>query len=138
MSCSVRIIVRHYEIDTQGHLNAAVYHQYAEHARWETFRAAGIPGDRLLSSGVGPVQLEATVKFAQELRGGDEVEVTCDFIWGTGKTFRTQEQFLKPDGTRAAVITSSFGLLDLAQRRLITDPAAHLEALATDLSVLNL
>lgn len=31
----MRIPVRVYELDTQGHLNSAVFLQYAEHARWE-------------------------------------------------------------------------------------------------------
>ncbi|GAA1817745.1 hypothetical protein HC028_20920 [Planosporangium flavigriseum] len=79
MPFSVRITVRGYELDTQGHLNSAVYHQYGEHARWEYLKAAGVTTDKLLASGVGPVQLEATIKFFRELRGGDEVDVTCEF-----------------------------------------------------------
>jgi acyl-CoA thioester hydrolase len=41
MTFTVRIGVRGYELDTQGRLNAAVYHQYGEHARWECLRAQG-------------------------------------------------------------------------------------------------
>lgn len=43
MTFSVDVTVRGYELDTQGHLNQAVYLQYAEHARWELLRAAGLP-----------------------------------------------------------------------------------------------
>ena len=39
---SVRVKVRGYELDTQGHLNWAEYLHYAEHARWEFLAAAGI------------------------------------------------------------------------------------------------
>jgi acyl-CoA thioester hydrolase len=43
---AVRIAVRGYELDSNGHLNRAVYLQYAEHARWEQLRASGIgPAD---------------------------------------------------------------------------------------------
>ena len=38
----VRVTVRGYELDSLGHLNQAVYLQYAEHARWEILRAAGL------------------------------------------------------------------------------------------------
>lgn len=138
MSHSTRITVRGYELDTQGHLNSAVYHQYGEHARWETLKAAGIPGDKLLASGVGPVQLEATITFAHELRGGDEIDVTCDFVWGDGKTFRIEQEYIKLDGTRAAVLSSLCGMLDLTRRRLIADPGGHLRSLAQDPSILNL
>src|SRR5690606_19447386 len=54
----VRIAVRGYELDPNGHVNQAVYLQYAEHARWEYLRTAGITQDGLLAAGVGPVALE--------------------------------------------------------------------------------
>lgn len=55
-----RITVRGYELDSQGHLHNAVYHQYGDHARWECLRAAGVSVDDLLASGIGPVTLEST------------------------------------------------------------------------------
>jgi acyl-CoA thioester hydrolase len=138
MTFTVRIVVRGYELDTQGHLNSAVYHQYGEHARWECLKAAGIPTDELLASGAGPVQLEATIKFFHELRGGDEVDVSCVFVWGEGKTFRLDQDYVRADGTHCAALTSVAGLLDLEKRRLIPDPGAHLRGLAADPSILGL
>lgn len=76
----VRIQVRGYELDTQGHLNQAVYMQYAEHARWEFLKAAGVTQDGLVASGVAPVQLEATIRYRRELRANDEVDVSCAFF----------------------------------------------------------
>ncbi|TXS55683.1 acyl-CoA thioesterase [Streptomyces sp. t39] len=124
------VTVRGYELDTQGHLNQAVYLQYAEHARWELLRAAGLSQEKLLASGVGPVALEVTVKFARELRGGDRVRVSCRFVYGEGKTFRVEQRILTEDGTTAAEITGVAGMLDLSTRRLIADPAGHLAQLA--------
>jgi acyl-CoA thioester hydrolase len=134
----VRVTVRGYELDTQGHLNQAVYLQYAEHARWECLRAAGISQDRLIASGVGPVALEVTVKYLRELRGGDEVDVTCDFRWGEGKTFQIEQDFTRADGTRVAALTGVAGLLDLSARRLVPDPRVRFRQLATDPVPLNL
>ncbi|MFC7547832.1 acyl-CoA thioesterase [Plantactinospora sp. GCM10030261] len=128
----VRVTVRGYELDTQGHLNQAVYLQYAEHARWEFLRAAGITQDRLLASGVGPVALEVTVRYLSELRGGDEVDVSCEFHWGAGKTFRIEQDYRRPDGGQVATLTGVAGLLDLSARRLVTDPRARFRDLATD------
>lgn len=130
MTFFVDVTVRGYELDTQGHLNQAVYLQYAEHARWEMLRAAGLPQEKLLASGVGPVQLEATVKYRRELRGGDRVRVTCRFLFGEGKTFSMEQQILKEDGTVAADITGVAGILDLTARKLVTDPGDRLAALA--------
>ncbi|MEV0345382.1 hypothetical protein AB0H88_06430 [Nonomuraea sp. NPDC050680] len=54
MTFSVRIAVRGYELDSQGRINSAVYHQYGDHARWECLRAAGISVDNMLGAGIGP------------------------------------------------------------------------------------
>ncbi|SFY08401.1 acyl-CoA thioesterase [Streptomyces atratus] len=137
MTFFVDVTVRGYELDTQGHLNQAVYLQYAEHARWELLRAAGLPQDKLLASGVGPVALETTVKFLRELRGGDRVRVTCRFEYGEGKTFTVAQQILKEDGTVAAEVTGVAGMLDLTARKLVADPAAHLASLAENPDLLR-
>ncbi|SCE71750.1 acyl-CoA thioester hydrolase [Micromonospora coriariae] len=134
----VRITVRGYELDTQGHLNQAVYLQYGEHARWECLRAAGIAQDRLLAAGVGPVAMEVTVKYLRELRGGDEVDVSCQFRWGEGRAFHIDQDYTLPDGTPVARLTGVGGLLDLSSRRLVPDPRGRFRELATDPAPLNL
>lgn len=128
---TVRITVRGYELDTQGHLNQAVYLQYAEHARWELLRAAGITQDALIDSGVGPVALETTIRYLRELRGGDEVDVSCGISWGEGRTFRVLQDFRLADGTLVAELVGVVGLIDLAGRRLVKDPRDRLRALAS-------
>lgn len=128
---SVRVVVRGYELDTQGHLNQAIHLHYAEHARWEFLRAAGITQDDLLTSGVGPVALETTIRYRRELRGGDEVDVSCDFAFSDGKTFQLKQEITRTDGVLAAEIVAVAGLLDLAERKLVSDPAGRLRSLAT-------
>jgi acyl-CoA thioester hydrolase len=135
---SVRIRVRGYELDTQGHLNWAEYLHYAEHARWEFLTAAGITQDGLLATGLGPVVLDVSVKFRRELRGGDEVDVSCAFVFEGGKTFRILQDFRRPDGRVAASLSSTSGLLDLRERRLADDPGKHFRGLATNPAVLGL
>lgn len=135
---SVRVRVRGYEVDTQGHLNWAQYLHYAEHARWECLAAAGITQDGLVASGFGPVALDVQVKYRRELRGGDEVDVSAQFVFGEGKTFQIKQDFRRPDGRIAAQLSSTTGLLDLTARRLVDDPAKHFLSLATDPSLLGL
>ncbi|MET9595344.1 acyl-CoA thioesterase [Streptomyces sp. NPDC006516] len=130
MTFSVDVTVRGYELDTQGHLNQAVYLQYAEHARWELLREAGLPQETLLVHGIGPVQLEVTVTYLRELRGGDRVRVSCELLHGSGKTFEVRQQIVKEDGTVAAKIQGVGGILDLTARRLIADPAGRFASLA--------
>ncbi|GAA2222581.1 MULTISPECIES: acyl-CoA thioesterase [Streptomyces] len=129
---SVPVTVRGYETDVQGHLNQAVYLNYAEHARWSLLHAAGISQSALVGSGVGPVALETTIRYERELLAGDEVRVTCAFEWSGGKTFRIEQTVVKADGTVAAQITAVGGILDLEQRRLVADPAAVFRKLASD------
>lgn len=135
---SLRIAVREYELDTRGHLNQAVYLHYCEYALWEVLLAAGIPGDKLLAGGVGPAQLECTLKFKREVQGGERIDVVCTFEWGTGKTFRLRQDIRKADGTLACEVTGTIGLLDLTRRTLVTDPGGYLRKLAEDPSVIGL
>lgn len=129
---SVPVTVRGYEIDVWGHLNQSVYVNYAEHARWLLLQAAGISQAQLASKGVGPVALETTIRYRRELRAGDEVEVTCGFTWGEGKTFRMEQTIRKTDGTVAAELTAVGGLMDLKARKLVADPKEYFRALASE------
>ncbi|KUF16637.1 MULTISPECIES: acyl-CoA thioesterase [Streptomyces] len=135
---AVSITVRGYETDTQGHLNQAVYLQYAEHARWSMLRAAGIEQRALIDSGVGPVALENTLRYFRELHAGDEVTVSCAFVWGEGKSFKVEQSVTKADGTVAATLTGVAGLLDLTERRMVADPRERFKALASEPGVLGL
>ncbi len=118
----MRFTVRSYELDANGHLNGSVYVQWADHVRWECANAAGISMDEFFASGVGPVNLETTIRFHRELLGGDEVDVSCAFDWGDGKTMRVVQEFRRPDGELVAELTSVGGVLDLSERRLVSDP----------------
>jgi acyl-CoA thioester hydrolase len=126
----VRIAVRPYEVDMLGHLTGAVYIQYADFARWSCARAAGVPMERLLADETSPINLETTIRYLGELRVGDEVDVTIEFVWGDGKTFEARQEFRRPDGLLAAEVTSVCGMFDLKERRLRPDPAGIWRAYA--------
>lgn len=128
---AVRIAVRGYELDSNGHLHRAVYLQYAEHARWEYPRAASVEQADLLAAGLGPVTLEETIRYQRELRAGEEVAVSCASVWGDGKTFTVEQQFRLKDRAPVAELTSVCGLLDLEMRRLVPRPAERWRSLAT-------
>ncbi|WEV27391.1 acyl-CoA thioesterase [Streptomyces sp. 71268] len=135
---TVPITVRGYETDSQGHLNMSVYIQYAEHARWGLFQAAGLTQAALLKAGVGPVNLETNIKYLRELRAGDEVEVSCAVVWGERKTFGIEQTITKRDGAVAAELRSVVGMLDLAERRMVADPRGCLRDLGADPKILDL
>ena len=127
-----RIKVRHYELDTLGHLNHAVYHSYGEVSRLELLEKAGVLKGL---PGVASVLLETHVVFRRELRAGDEVDVTCDVKFGSGKTFSMDSNIYQADGTLAAEITCTLGLMDLEIRKLVADPRGRFEAAGADLKL---
>jgi acyl-CoA thioester hydrolase len=135
---AVRVGVRSYEIDVNGHVNHANYHRYAEHARTEHLTAAGCSMFRLVEHGMGIVLLETTCRFRRELRYGDEVEVDSRLSFGAGRTFGMAHTLRRvSDGEPAAEITCTMGLLDAATRRLVPDPRSRLLDLATTPALLG-
>ncbi|MFG1791966.1 acyl-CoA thioesterase [Nocardia sp. NPDC049149] len=135
---TMRFTVRSYELDTNHHLASTVYLQYAEHARFACGQAAGLSPQRLLADGFGPINLETTLRHHAELRAEDDVDVSCAFVWGPGKTHRVEHELRKPDGTLVAEVSSVSGLLDMRTRRLVPDPAQELRARASNLALLGL
>jgi acyl-CoA thioester hydrolase len=136
MTWSIRIPVRSYELDTLGHLNHAVYHQYGEIARVEGFAAAGCSWDTLVKAKTAPVLLTSTINFRREVRAGEQVDATCEVKFGTSKTFNVDTNIIKLDGTVAAEITCVIGVMDLVARKLVADPRATLESFGFDPSAL--
>ncbi|PXY32548.1 acyl-CoA thioesterase [Prauserella muralis] len=133
---SVRLKVRHYELDTLGHVNHAVYHSYAEVARLELLEQAGGLGDGLRAARLASVMLESHISFRRELRAGDVIDVTCEVKFGEGKTFRMDSNIYKADGTLSAEITCTLGLMDLDRRKLVAEPRARLDAAGVDTAAL--
>lgn len=135
---TVRIGVRSYEVDVNGHVNHAVYHQYAEHARMEHFRAAGLSQAALGEHGVTVVLLATTVAFRAELRAGEEIEVDSDIAFGEGRSFTMSHRIVRDhdvsgarvDPTLAADVECTLGLMDVTRRRLVTGPRELLASAA--------
>ena len=135
---AVRILSRGYEVDSNGHVAGTVLMQYGQHARWECLRAAGIDQGSFRTMGVGPVSLEERVRFHREVRAGEELEVSCKFVWGDGKTFKVEQELRTSDGTLAAEVSNVGGLLDLEDRRLVAEPGALWRSAAEAPGVLGL
>ncbi|HEX2132387.1 MAG TPA: acyl-CoA thioesterase [Actinophytocola sp.] len=128
MTFRIPITVRSYELDSLGHVNHAVYHQYAEVARMSGFQAAGCEWESMRGGRAAPVLLSTTVNFRRELRANESIEVSCEAKFGTGKTFAVDSLITKADGTVAAEVYCVLGVMDLDERRLFADPRAVLEA----------
>jgi acyl-CoA thioester hydrolase len=60
-----------------------------------------------------------------------DVDVSCVFVWGDGKTYRIQQEVRRSDGKLAAEVASVCGVLELSERRLVADPALAWRQLAS-------
>ncbi|KAA9161385.1 acyl-CoA thioesterase [Amycolatopsis acidicola] len=137
MTFRTTIGVRSDDLDVNGHVRGPAYLAYADHARWECLRAAGIDPNELTARGLGPVNLETTLRFRRELRMGDEITVVSTFHWGTGKTSRVRQEMLVR-GELVAEVSSVSGVLDLRTRRLVEDPGRHWLEIAAEPELLGL
>lgn len=142
---AVRIGVRSYEVDVNGHVNHANYHSYGEHARTEHLSAAGVTMSGLVERGMGVVLLETHCRFLSELRHRDEVEVDSRLTFGEGRTFQfahtvrrcVREGVTEDEPVMAAEITCRMGLLDAVARRLVAQPRERLLDLASEPALLG-
>ena len=76
-TCSYKFSVRGYELDSFGHVNNAVYLNYAEAAMWHFFKVNGLM-EILKKYELFPVVLESTQRYIHELRLMDEVRIDTE------------------------------------------------------------
>ncbi|QFU89367.1 thioesterase family protein [Amycolatopsis sp. YIM 10] len=134
----ITLSVRLDDLDSNGHVRGPAYLVYADHARWLTAAAAGVGPAVLSARGVGPVNLETTIRHLAELRADDQVTITSAYEWGEGKTSRVVQWLHRRDGVAVAEVSSVCGLLDLTERRLVPDPAGFWREHATRPELLGL
>ncbi len=80
MKSIFRLRVRGYELDTFGHVNNAVYLQYAEEAKWDFFNSTSTLGV-IKQKNIFPVILENNVRYIHELKMHDDVRIETE--WST-------------------------------------------------------
>ena len=73
-----KIKVRSYELDSQGHVNYAVYLNYCEFSRVATLEQCGLPFDEYVKRGQFIVIAQANIKYLAPAFLGDELEITLE------------------------------------------------------------
>jgi len=86
-----KIKVRSYELDSQGHVNYAVYLNYCEHSRVATLEQMGMGFDDFVKQGKFIVIAQAQLKYIAPAFLGDELQITLEGI-KAGKTSMTFKQ----------------------------------------------
>ncbi|MBO4866603.1 MAG: thioesterase family protein [Ruminococcus sp.] len=76
--CVYNLTVRGYELDSFGHVNNAVYLQYAEAALWNFFKINELM-EYTIDRSIFPVLMECSQRYMHELKLLDEVRIESEF-----------------------------------------------------------
>ncbi len=98
---AMEMVVRDYEIDSQGIVNNAVYLHYMEHTRHSFCAEAGTSFGELQKRGIDPVVRRIEVEYLSSLRVGDRF-ISCLRVQRKGARFIFQQDIVFPNGEYAA------------------------------------
>jgi len=114
-----RVFIVESHLDTFGHVNNATYLQLFEEARWDLITGRGFGLDVIQKTRIGPVILEASVKFRREVKNRETLTIKTSLIDYEGKIGRLSQRAFKEDGDLAADATFVIALWDIDQRKII-------------------
>lgn len=115
---SQRWKVRTYEVDENGHVNNAVYLQWAEQLSAEHAEAVGFGREWCIERGGAWLIRRHEITYHQPARRGDEIELTVRVIGIGGVRGRRQTAIrLVRDGTLLADVASEWVWVRLADGR---------------------
>ncbi|MEH0927176.1 BTAD domain-containing putative transcriptional regulator [Micromonospora sp. CPCC 205558] len=127
------------DIGSNGRVRSSKYLDYSIQARWAALADAGLSIKELASAGLGPVELDVSIKYMRELVFGDEIDVVTRFEYPSPKIVRlVQSMVRRSDGAPVAVVTAVTGLMDLASQQLVDNAAAIWADFLRDLAVVGL
>lgn len=98
---AMEMIVRDYELDSQGIVNNANYLHYMEHTRHTFCAEAGMSFGEMHALGIDPVVRKIEIEYKNSLRVGDRF-ISCLKVERKGPRFIFKQDIIFPDGTYAA------------------------------------
>ncbi|MBP0977226.1 MAG: acyl-CoA thioesterase [Oscillospiraceae bacterium] len=106
-----KLTVRGYELDSFGHVNNAVYLQYAEEAKWHFFSESNTLGV-IEGLGLFPIILENKLRYMHELKMHDEVRI--ETTWSTkGKTLHfIHTIYNETENVKSCVVKGTIAFVD--------------------------
>ena len=114
-----RMLVLESHLDTFGHVNNASYLEILEEARWDLITRNGYGLEEVHRRKIGPVVLDAHLRFARELRNRQAITIRSWTQSYSGKVGKFAQQILDEAGEACCDALFTIGLFDLAARRLI-------------------
>ncbi|SET43330.1 acyl-CoA thioesterase [[Clostridium] polysaccharolyticum] len=117
MKTTYRSRVAGYELDSNGHVNNAVYLNYLEAARWEGFYQIGAM-ELLKELDISPIITETQIKYMKELLMFDDFEIITE--WASTGVFILNKHKIK-DKEGKIVAKAESKLLLVSKERVIYD-----------------
>jgi len=114
-----RLLILEKHLDTFGHVNNASYLEILEEARWDLITRNGYGLEEVRRLGIGPVVLEAHLRFARELHNRQAVTIRSWLESYSGRVSKFAQQILDDAGELCCDAMFTIGLFDLTARRLI-------------------
>ncbi|MBA2265095.1 MAG: acyl-CoA thioesterase [Chloroflexi bacterium] len=126
---SQRWRVRTYEVDENGHVNNAVYLQWAEHLSAEHAEAMGFGREWALARGCAWLIRRHEITYHLPARRADEIELTVRVIGIGGVRGRRHTEVRRAaDGVLLAEVTSEWVYVGVADGRPTRVPAELVKA----------
>lgn len=123
------LLVKEHHLDTFGHVNNATYLELLEEARWEYITANGYGLDTVRRLKLGPVILEATLKFKHEIGNRQKIRILTGIERYEGKVGTMFQNIVDEAGQLCCESHFVFGLFDLSARKLVDPTPEWLKAL---------
>jgi acyl-CoA thioester hydrolase len=124
-------LVRWADMDFNSHMRNTAYLDMSADTRMLFFQENGFTMREFERLRIGPVVRRDEVEYFRELRLLETVTVSFSLagLSADASRMRLRNEFVREDGQLAAKVTTTGGWLDLAERRLVSPPAALAEAL---------
>jgi len=117
--------IRWADIDANRHLRHSVYYDYGASMRMNALTAEGLTMKKLEELMIGPILFREEAIFKREIVFGDEITIDVELVKAREDFARwsLRHNFLKQNGTVAAIVNIDGAWIDLVRRKLaIPDP----------------
>ncbi|SHG98458.1 acyl-CoA thioester hydrolase [Chryseolinea serpens] len=114
------IQIRWADIDANRHLRHSAYYDYGATLRMMILSENGLTTEKLEQLQIGPVLFREEAIFRREIRLEDVITVDVELLKATPDYSRwsIRHNFLKADGSLAAVINIDAAWIDMVKRKL--------------------
>ncbi|RAW02828.1 acyl-CoA thioesterase [Pseudochryseolinea flava] len=112
--------IRWADIDQNRHMRHSVYYDYGAMMRMHVLYSQGLTTQKLEELKIGPILFREEALFKREIKLEDQVTITVELLKSTKDYSRwsLRHQFIKADGTLAAILNLDGAWIDMEKRKL--------------------